>query len=214
MRSLKFIIPAVATVSAVVLGMLVWENKTFLFNELGYAKSEDMTTISQIDAKPDDPCWYQTREGIEAHAESGKLTKMRDRQMYGYETEIPLSEAVRIFNEELACDPMFKMYPPLTEDEIIAAIVAGSDQSDAAKVYTEKMNRIIENRKMPKSSLLYFGGNGIRVDSAGVPLYKIRPKGIEIYLVIDLDPEHGHKTIMPEQMLLLRKTYSGVKPAL
>ena len=47
--------------------------------------------------------------------------------MYGYPTEIPMSRAISIFNEETRCKTPYKDYPPLTEDELIAAIVAGPD---------------------------------------------------------------------------------------
>jgi len=54
-----------------------------------------------------------------------EIKKRQDQVEYGYSTESPLKEAVRIFNEEKQCSVVLAPYPPLTEDEVIAAIVGG-----------------------------------------------------------------------------------------
>lgn len=60
-----------------------------------------------------------TSEAWKKYEESVELER------YGYTADIPLNEAVRLFNAALSCDASWKKYPQLTEDEVVAAIMMG-----------------------------------------------------------------------------------------
>jgi hypothetical protein len=189
---------------------LIWMHRSNLFNEFSSMQAVNMES-QKLDNKINEPCWFRTREGLDS-ASFEMLKKRQDREMFGYEIDIPLSEGVRIFNEELQCSPLFRMYPPLTEEEVIGAIIAGADtgsQNEAAIVQRDILWKIAVDKKLPKSSLLYFGGGGRILDSALYPNGTIVAKGIVIYLSLGIDSVHGHKTTEPEQLFVIRKTFSG-----
>ena len=102
-----------------------------------------------------DPCWFMTLK--DKSIPYVWIKQRQDRDMYGYATEIPLSEAIRIFNEEKQCVTLLAPYPPLTEDELIAAIVAGQDNilpGEALRAQKEALWKIATQKMLPKGSLL------------------------------------------------------------
>lgn len=141
------------------------------------------------------------------------IQKRQNREMYGYPAEIPLGEAIRIFNEETQCKA-YKGYPPLTEDELIAAIVAGPDYGKQGKIWLAQRDalwKIASQKVMPKGSLLVVDSGGRVLESPLRPEGTIEAKGIRITLLLGLEnSEHGH-IAKPEQTLIVRKTYSKVE---
>ena len=211
MKRIKFSIALVIIVLGLSSVWFLFSTKFNVKEQLNSIKSR-LTLAPQFTEKQlDDPCWYTSFESIESVG-AEKLMRRQNLMMYGYENEITLAEAVQLFNRELSCSPIFKEYPPLTEEEVIAAIIGRSNRNNSPDLLEDKFELIVREKKLPKASLLYFGGGGIIGDDAGNPLYKIKPKGITIYLVLDLDPVNGHKGLKQNQLLLIRQIYTGVEP--
>lgn len=162
--------------------------------------------------KPKDPCWFMSLK--DESISSDMIEKRQNREMYGYPTEIPISEAIRIFNEETQCKEPFKDYAPLTEDELIAAIVAGADYGKQGEIWVAQRDalwKIASQKVMPKGSLLVVESGGRVQESPLRPNGTIQAKGIRITLFLGLEKsEHGH-VARPEQTLLVRKTYSKIE---
>lgn len=140
----------------------------------------------------------------------------RNRGIYGYPSEIPLAEAVRLFNEETGAWAARAGHPPLTEDELVAAIVAGADYGKQGEIWLAQKDALWEiaaRKKMPKGSLLIADSGGRVLESPLRPEGAIEPKGIKITLLLGLDRNNMLEgVIKPEQSLLIRKTYSRVEP--
>jgi hypothetical protein len=138
----------------------------------------------------------------------------RKRGIYGYPAEISLAEAVRLFNEETGAWAARAGHPPLTQDELVAAIVAGADygkQGEVWRAQKEVLWDIAVRKKMPKGSLLIAESGGRLLESPLRPEGAIEPKGIRITLLLGLDRNNMLEgVIKPEQALLIRKTYSRV----
>ncbi len=165
------------------------------------------------DKKPNDPCWFMSLK--DPTIPSGLIEKRQAREMYGYPSETPLSEAIRIFNEETKCKALYAAYPPLTEDELIAAIVAGPDPGKEGEVWLAQKDllwRIASERIMPKGSALGVESGGREQASPLRPNGTIQAKGIRITLVLGLDKRTDAMGVAkPEQTLVIRKTYSQVE---
>ena len=64
---------------------------------------------------------------------------------------------MKIFNEEESCDTRLAEYPALTEDEVIAATVAGPGYGPWGEVWHAQKDtlwKIAKDRVLPKGSLL------------------------------------------------------------
>src|SRR6266705_4911563 len=104
---------------------------------------------------PKDPCWFMTLKDDSVPYE--KIKEWQDREEHGYPTETRLSDAIRGFNEEKQCSALLAPYPPLTEDELIAAIVGGPDYGKQGEVWRSQKDalwKIATRKVMPKGSLL------------------------------------------------------------
>lgn len=183
----------------------------------------NMTTSGKVDSpgsmrtgeqskSPKDPCWFMTLKDKSVTYEM--IKERQDRDMHGYPTEIPLSEAIRVFNEEKQCVSSLAPYPALTEDELIAAIVAGPDNGRQGEVWRAQKDalwKIASRKEMPKGSLLV-ADSGYRIQESPLrPSGTIEAKGIRITLLLGLENyEHG-ALLKPEQTLVIRKTYTNVE---
>ncbi len=177
------------------------------------ASSSGNAAIEQAQPKPPkDPCWFMSLK--DKSMPFDMIEKRQNREMYGYPTEIPLREAIRIFNEETQCKAPYKGYPPLTEDELIAAIVAGPDYGKEGDVWVAQRDalwKIASQKMMPKGALLVVESGGRVQESPLRPEGTIEAKGIRITLFLGIGKsDHGH-IARPEQTLIVRKTYSNVE---
>lgn len=190
--------------------ILAWGQKVNLVNNL--KQKESMETENKGSLENQEPCRFDTREGSES-ANQISVKQRQDRKIYGYEAEIPLSEAVNIFNEELKCSPLYKMFPPLSEEEVIGAIVGGADfggQNDTRVAQSETLWKVAVERKLPKSSLLSFSGKSRTIDSPLSPNGIIDSNGIRITLILGIDDKNGlHETLNSDQIFIIRKSFSG-----
>src|SRR5262249_8830086 len=128
--------------------------------------------------------------------------------MYAYPKQLPLSEAIRVFNEEKQCSSMLAPYPPLTENELIAPIVAGPDGGKEGQVWRTQRDafwRIATEKVMPKGSLLVADG-GYRIQESPLrPSGTIEARGIRITLLVGLENHQHGALLRPEQSLVIRK---------
>lgn len=186
------------------------ENKGRLYNT-GYAESKNMS--SEVSKQIESTC--PSTEGEIDPATFLALEKKANREMFGYPTEISLNEAVKIFNDELKCSPLYRSYPPLTEDEVIASIVAGADYGKQGEIWLAQKNelwRIASLKMMPKGSLLTPETGSRVVGSSLEPNGTIVAKGLKITVILGIDSVDGLKKIpSPEQTLIIRKSFSGIE---
>lgn len=190
----------------------------FLYNGASFSRASSMKAQKK-DKKASDPCWFRSREGLES-ASDDMIKKLRERQdieVYGYTTDIPLSDAVKIFNEELQCSPLYREYPPLTEDEIIAAIVADVNENNRGTTFLAERDalwKIVTQKMLPKGSILKFASSGRIQNSPLRPSGTIHAKGIRVFLLLGLD-KNGRLDLplpsKPEEILTIRKTFSGIE---
>jgi hypothetical protein len=145
---------------------------------------------------------------------SRALLAKQTRDEAGYASEIALSEAVKLFNDELKCYPHLADLPPLEESEVLAAILAGGDygSKEVWKLQSKKLWQIAAEKIMPKGSLILNADGGRVLD---YPLGKekgfaVEARGQRIYLLLDLDksPNRGGNEMRPEQFFLVRKRMS------
>ncbi len=196
--------------AAVILVFSTW----FIWANAGRLVSPKISSAGERVEKPKDPCWFMSLK--DETISSDVIQKRQDRETFGYPSETPLSEAVRIFNEETQCKALYAGYPPLTEDEVLAAIVAGADYGKQGNIWLAQKDalwRIALERKMPKGSLFVVDSGGRIQDSALRPGGAIQAKGIRITLMLGLDKNVNDLpgVAKPEQTLLIRKTYSQVE---
>jgi hypothetical protein len=161
---------------------------------------------------PKDPCGLINLKDKSIPYE--KIKERQDRQMQGYPSEISLSEAIRIFNEEKQCASSLATYPPLSEDELIAAIVAGSDYGKPADVWRaqkEALWKIAKQKVMPKGSLLITTIGAHIQDSPLRPNGTIRAEGMSIILLLGLENHEYGELLKPEQSFTIRRTYFKVE---
>ena len=161
---------------------------------------------------PKDPCWFTTLDDKTIPYEV--IAKRQDREMHGYPTETPLSEAIKIFNEETRCNPSLAPYPPLTEDELIAAIVAGPGYGAWGEVWNAQkiiLYKIAKDKVMPKGSLLVASGGPNILGSPLRPDGDIKAKGISIAIFLGLENHEYGQDLKREQIFEIRRTYFSVE---
>lgn len=155
--------------------------------------------------------FMESPEVIDSSEELSRAFKERmSRESRGYETDISLREALRIFNSELQCYTYWASLPPLTEEEIIANVIGGPDYGNERKWQVQKdtLKQIASKRIMPKGALLVAESGGCQ--TLVVPGPQTCVKGLKIYLFIGLD-KTPRELVTPEQIILIRKTYFGVE---
>lgn len=166
-------------------------------------------------ASGDDPCGFQ--KGTKAIDNSPTLSaafKQRtDREINGYPTEISLEEGLRIFNAEEKCVEFRGTLPPLTEAEVIAAIVAGPTYGIGKvwQIQKKALWDIVIRKKLPRGSLLTAENGGCVFDSR-LGKGQVCVKGQRIYLFLDLDqPRRASNPLKPEQIVVMRANYFGIE---
>ena len=159
-----------------------------------------------------DPCWFMTLKDQSIPYEV--ISKREDREMHGYPTEIALSEAIRIFNEEKQCDSTLAPYAPLTEDELVAAVVAGPGYGIWGEVWRAQKDvlwKIAKNKVMPKGSLIVATGGPNVQESPLRPHGDIKSKGISIAIFLGLENHEYGQDLKQEQIFEVRRTYFSVE---
>jgi hypothetical protein len=163
---------------------------------------------------PNDPCGF--RIDVKKPVANTHFLEKQRRETFGYQQELSLTQAVQIFNDDLQCYPQQAIFPRLTEGEVVAAIVAGSDYGTKQSWELQKstLSKIVLEKKMPKGSLLISTGGGRAID---YPLgsdkaFAVEAKGQRIYIFLGLDtrPNNGDEVMKPDQFFLIRKSISGL----
>ena len=144
------------------------------------------------------------------------------RETHGYPKDIPLKEAIKIFNEEVFCSGPDPKRPPLTEEEVVAAAIGeitkdGTEPTDPALKVTSSgrksaLEKIWKNRIMPKGSVLIAEGGYDLVDENRPEELNVEVDCWKIYIHIGLDknPNEGG-FLKPDQICLVRKNCFGIK---
>ena len=193
-------------------GLAAWLVRANIISSEKDGSSESMKMGAQEKPElPKDPCWFASLKDQSIPYEMIKARQ--DREMNGYPKDTPLSEAINIFNEEKQCSTLLAPYPALTEEELMAAIVAGADYELQAQLQAQKdaLWKIATRKIMPKGSLLV-ATSGSRIQESPLrPDATIRAEGISIYILLGLETNEYGKVLSPEQRFLIRKTYSRVE---
>lgn len=116
-----------------------------IFTSSSLAQAQDKASVSA------EIC----REFNHAAKEGNKHYKLR---MNGYSTEIPIAQAVEDFNQLAKCHRLGKTQPPLTVEEILAAIrdTHPSEKKLRSWVYNTYQD-IGKTEKLPKGTFIDFG---------------------------------------------------------
>jgi hypothetical protein len=201
-----------AIISTIVLVAWVFSSGAMTSGQAGHYYQMNAKDQGQRNL-PRDPCWFITLKDKSIPYE--EIKKRQDRQMQGYPEEIPLHEAIRIFNEEKQCASVLASYPPLTEDELIASIVAGPDNilltEDGRRFQEEILWKIATRKVMPKGTLLVAYTGSYRLESPLRPEGTIRAVGITIALHLGLENHEYGQILKPEQIFVIRRTYFKVE---
>lgn len=157
------------------------------------------------------PCWFVDYKDVPVGYE--EMMARRDREVYGEAREIPLNEAIKTYNTEHICRS--NPYPPLTEDEFLAAIVASADygkQGEIAIRQEKVLQEILSMKMLPKGSLIVSERGGRELESPLNPRGAVQAKGIRITLLLGMDKNNRMENVLkPEQALVIRKIFSGVE---
>ena len=161
---------------------------------------------------PKDPCWFMTLDDKTIPYEV--IRRREQREMQGYPAEVPLAEAIRVFNEEKQCSPLLAPYPPLTEAEVVAAIVAGPGYGVWGEPWLAQKDiwfKIAKDKVMPKGSLLVATGGPNVQESPLRPDGDIKAKGISIAIFLGLENHEYGQELKREQIFEIRRTYFSVE---
>ncbi|NOT61210.1 MAG: hypothetical protein HOP19_13405 [Acidobacteria bacterium] len=158
------------------------------------------------------PCWFTTLEDKTIPYEM--IAQREAQNRYGYQAEIPLNEAIRKFNEEKGCNQQLSSYLPLTEDEVIAAIVAGPGYGawgETWRLQKDTLWKIATKKIMPKGSLMVATSGPNVQESPMRPDGTVKAKGISIAILLGLDTNENGVGIKQEQVFEIRRTYFAVE---
>jgi hypothetical protein len=179
--------------------------------QLSGSNSPDSNVRQQQD-KVKDPCWFMSLKDKTIPYEV--ILRREERELRGYPMDIPLSEAISVFNEEKQCNATLAQYPPLTENEVIAAIVAGPGYGPWGEVWRAQKDilwRIAKDKLMPKGSLLVATGGPNVQDSPIRPKGDIKSRGISIAIFLGLEHHEFGQDLTQEQIFEIRRTYFTVE---
>lgn len=159
----------------------------------------------------DNKCWFLTSKGHDTV--STKIMEARqNREIFGYPNDLPISEALRIFNEEQKCSKNF--ISELTEDEILSAVALPLDYGSESNWPFQKdiLRSVLVTRKLPKGSLLVNEGGGIYQSQITGSNGEITVKGQRIYLFLHLhENPRASQELKDEQIFLIKKALFGVE---
>jgi hypothetical protein len=186
--------------------------------EAGRNDSNPMNTNVEV-TSIDDPCWFRRPGALIAANDEMKSQRFerQELEMYGYKVDTPLKEAVKIFNEEMMCNPTEREYPRLTEEEVIAAIVEGVNDNGRREDFQAERDAfwaIAVKRILPKGAIIKTDGGAKMSGSPLAPNGFVQTKGIEIYIQLKAD-KNGRDELPPipepQEILTIRKTFFDFK---
>jgi hypothetical protein len=158
----------------------------------------------------DEPCWFQKGEEVIKNSSTlAAQAKLRtDRETTGYPSKMSLKDAVALFNSEEKCIPFRGTLPPLTEEEIVAAIVAGPTYGTEASWRAQKPTlwSIAVNKELPPGSLLTAESGACAYDTELGKEVCVEGQRIYLFLGLDKNPRAG-TPLKPEQVFLIRANY-------
>ena len=194
------------------LSLFAWSSANSTMNKNGLSeKKPDLQNQSSVSR---DPCWFMKLNNKSFSYDELKIRD--DREMYGYPRDVPLSEAIKIFNEEKQCQPLIADYPILTEEELIASIVAGPGYGgygmwgEVWKIQKDTLWEIATKKVMPKGSLLVCTTGSDVQESPLRPHGTIKSRGIAIAIFLSLENHKHGERLKPEQIFQIRRTYFKV----
>lgn len=165
-----------------------------------------------------DPCWYRDAKIFDASSDAKKEQWLERQQemRFGFKVPTALADAISLLNSEMKCHPLRRDQAPLTEEEVIAAIVAGVNQNSRSTVHTKERDvfwQIAAKRELPKGTIL---DARVGANMSGSPLAPngfVRTTGIEVFLQINAD-KNGRDELPvqpePQEYLVIRKLFSKV----
>jgi hypothetical protein len=158
-----------------------------------------------------DPCWFQSVEGIKSVSEEIR-TQRRERDSSGYAVDIPLGDAVRIFNAEMSCFPDRATLPSLTVGELLAALTTPPDYGAYPGVWRMQRDVVAKIQltgTLPKGSLLVGEADATVLNASGESGNN-HASGVRIYLFLHLDETSRFDSPPPENIILIRKLFTGL----
>lgn len=195
-----------------------WGNWVVFSRILGFSEVVN-PALGVQDRNDNNPCWFRTPGALQS-ASLEMVRKREERnllQTFGYPADTPLSEAVKIFNEEMECSPLERDYPRLTEDEVIAAVVVGVNNNNRGTTFHTERDvfwKIVTEKVVPKGTVLGSHSGGNVQGSPLAPRGTISANGIEIFLRLGAD-KNGRSEFPPapklEQVLTIRKTFYNIE---
>ena len=136
-----------------------------------------------------DLCLYQNPSFNPSREKENPDSRLYNLINAGYPKDISLEEAIAIFNKFAQCDDRGKTQPPLTVEEVKAAIRDWDckKEGDAEdKKFCADVWKIAETGKMPKGSFFDFdNGTGGTSRVRGYRGYYVKTWEIELYLHLD-----------------------------
>jgi hypothetical protein len=139
--------------------------------------------------------------------------KYQDFMLYGYPTDVPLSQAIKEFNDCFS----EKEESQLTENEVIAALIDGDDTvavPSNPEAVAADLKKIVFNRLFPKGAMFVIARTTERsLDDestrAAFNASKIIIKRwvITLYRGLDRNPIAGTEPFAPGQVFVIRKRY-------
>lgn len=157
-----------------------------------------------------DKCWFLSAEDMNK-VDRRIIDERQRREDLGYPSEIPIADALHIFNEEQRCLSSFEK--DLTEDEVLSALSVSFDYGNLENWKHQKdiVRRIITTRTFPKGSLLVNEGGGIYQSPIEGSRGQIKVKGQRVYLFMNLSETSRYSPMNSEQIFLIKKTFYGVE---
>jgi hypothetical protein len=158
------------------------------------------------------PCANKAMKNPETQEEWAAYDVKMQRETYGHPQDMPLEEAIKIFNQEAGCNEIGRTQPPLTMDEIIAAAIDLDKSGEmVSKSRSEALRKISREKIMPKGSLLVYK-SGHHQDDVLDPSKYIHVKYWKVYLYIGLDKNpRESKPLESDQIGLIREHYYGAE---
>ncbi len=164
-----------------------------------------------IEQKDENNCWFLSSRGMDSVGKA-VLEERQNREDLGYPSDLPISEALGIYNREQKC--WSNPGPDLTEDELLSALAIPLDYGSESNwpIQGDIIRKILVSHKLPKGSLLLSEGAGTYQSPIGGSK-EIKVKGQRIYLLLNLheNSRYSSTSFAKEQIILIKKTLFGLE---